>query len=427
MKNVSELVNASRCIGCCACYAVCPADAIQIVFEGIYTPRIDPYKCRSCGRCYNVCPISGPSGLVEDVSLQQELSQILSNSFLIGVKDRDITDCSSGGFVTGLLAFAMTHGIIDGALIVVSKKRFLFKADIAEEESMILHASGSKYGPVAWGSAIKAIIRNEGKYAIVGLPCHIRALKRMMVLMPTLTQRVLFTISLFCTGGVKDSMAQWIVRDLKIPRNKVEDVKFRSGEWPGEFAIQWSNDTSLKPTLEKRPFSSYIGTLLNSRFFQNTACFSCYDFSGRYADVSCGDPWGVDKSILKQKKWTLAIVRSCTVLNLVKTACNKGMLEWIKLDSNQIIRTTMILESIRRALHNELITREDLPVEFALGRIWMVATQTVFSKIGRSKILVYLPRFVILVASRLDSLIKLVEYSKAKTILEKQRNFKCIN
>mgnify|MGYP003369878288 FL=1 len=45
------------CIGCGACAAGCPVEAIS---EG--TPYvIDPEKCIDCGACADTCPVGAPS------------------------------------------------------------------------------------------------------------------------------------------------------------------------------------------------------------------------------------------------------------------------------------------------------------------------------------------------------------------------------
>jgi len=45
------LINKSLCVGCLACVAVCPIDAMRF-FPGESTP----YKCVACGACVKTCP-----------------------------------------------------------------------------------------------------------------------------------------------------------------------------------------------------------------------------------------------------------------------------------------------------------------------------------------------------------------------------------
>ena len=45
------------CCGCSACYAVCPAGAIEMKSdgEGFLYPVIDPGRCVRCHKCMQVC------------------------------------------------------------------------------------------------------------------------------------------------------------------------------------------------------------------------------------------------------------------------------------------------------------------------------------------------------------------------------------
>ena len=45
------------CIGCGACAAECPVEAI---YEGDGKYEIDADKCIDCGNCSEVCPVSAP-------------------------------------------------------------------------------------------------------------------------------------------------------------------------------------------------------------------------------------------------------------------------------------------------------------------------------------------------------------------------------
>lgn len=46
------------CCGCCACYAICPRNAIsmQTDEEGFDYPMIHEDQCIRCYSCINVCP-----------------------------------------------------------------------------------------------------------------------------------------------------------------------------------------------------------------------------------------------------------------------------------------------------------------------------------------------------------------------------------
>lgn len=51
---MAGVVNKQTCVGCGACVATCPVDAISLV-DGV--AQIDPNKCISCGACVGTCPV----------------------------------------------------------------------------------------------------------------------------------------------------------------------------------------------------------------------------------------------------------------------------------------------------------------------------------------------------------------------------------
>lgn len=48
-----------ECFGCSACYAICPANAIEMIpdIEGFLYPQILEQKCVRCLKCMDVCPM----------------------------------------------------------------------------------------------------------------------------------------------------------------------------------------------------------------------------------------------------------------------------------------------------------------------------------------------------------------------------------
>lgn len=59
-KTLPELYKRREdCCGCTACYAICPADAIEMQSdeEGFYYPTVNCSKCVRCYKCLGVCPI----------------------------------------------------------------------------------------------------------------------------------------------------------------------------------------------------------------------------------------------------------------------------------------------------------------------------------------------------------------------------------
>ena len=57
-KALPELYHErENCCGCSACFAICPANAIEMLpdEEGFLYPAVDAEKCIRCYRCISVC------------------------------------------------------------------------------------------------------------------------------------------------------------------------------------------------------------------------------------------------------------------------------------------------------------------------------------------------------------------------------------
>ncbi len=52
-------IDKDKCIGCGACAAECPVEAISSDSDGKY--EIDPEKCIECGACAGTCPVEAPA------------------------------------------------------------------------------------------------------------------------------------------------------------------------------------------------------------------------------------------------------------------------------------------------------------------------------------------------------------------------------
>jgi len=79
--------------------------------------------------------------------------------------------------VTALFIFALEKGLIDGALVTGMKKDKPLEPEpfIARTREKIISARGSKYCSVPANIALKEILKakEEERFAVVGLPCHI--------------------------------------------------------------------------------------------------------------------------------------------------------------------------------------------------------------------------------------------------------------
>ena len=125
---------------------------------------------------------------------------IYRTTFLAQSLDEKLRNTSaSGGAISALLIFALEAGLIDGALVVRMSKQHPLKPEvfIARTEKGILSGSQSKYLPVPMNVGIQEILKRDGRYAVVGLPCHIHGIRKTEILFPKPQNRIAFLLGLF--------------------------------------------------------------------------------------------------------------------------------------------------------------------------------------------------------------------------------------
>jgi len=107
----------------------------------------------------------------------------------------------SGGLVTALLVFALEEGLIDGAVVTRMSKSDPLSPEtvVAESKKEILNASKSKYCPVPLNVAVKEVLKKNGKYAIVGIPCQIHGIRKLEMIESKLKNKIILHLGLFCS------------------------------------------------------------------------------------------------------------------------------------------------------------------------------------------------------------------------------------
>ena len=170
--TIEPVVKRKLCTGCGTCAGICPRDAIEMTVharKGCHVPRLDRKRCTRCGLCHRACPGHSVDfesfnsklfgEIPEDVALGRYLGCYIGHA-----NDRSVRrDCASGGLVSSLLIFALEEDLIDGALVTRMREDNPLRPEpfIARTRDEILSAAGSKYCPVATGTALKEILRTR--------------------------------------------------------------------------------------------------------------------------------------------------------------------------------------------------------------------------------------------------------------------------
>ena len=297
-KTIIQVVEGGLCTGCGTCVALCPNEAIKLVMngkKGIYIPKLNKENCNECGICHRVCP--GHEVDFKQLNLEifgKESEDVLIGNYLncyIGHStDQNIRyNSASGGLITQLLVFALEEGIIDGALVTRMKKDKPLEPEpfIARTKNEIIEASKSKYCPVPMNVALKEILKSRGgKFAVVGLPCHIHGIRKAEQINKELKEKIILHIGIFCNHTSNFIGTEFLLNKSEIKKEEVEKLNYRGAGWPGGMLIELKSNRTrfISPSI-------YWNNLFGLNFFTPARCLLCSDGICELADISFGDAW----------------------------------------------------------------------------------------------------------------------------------------
>jgi coenzyme F420 hydrogenase subunit beta len=340
-KTIEDTCNAGLCTGCGTCVGLCPNSAIHMSkIRGVYVPEIDKKECNRCGVCFRVCP--GHSVDFEKLNLmifgkKQHKSLIGSyvDCYIGHSTDLKIRyNSSSGGLITGLLIFALNEGIIDGALVTrMSDARPLDpEVFIAKTADEIIGASRSKYCPVPVNIAIKYVLKKNGKFAIVGLPCHIEGIRKAEIINKELAKKIVLHLGLFCNHAPTFLATTYLLEKMNLKKEDVKKIDYRGEGWPGRISVTLKNGEK-KSVKYFDPY--YWGHVFNSYFF-TSRCILCNDKVCELSDISFGDAWHQSNSKIGE---SIVVSRNKIGEELLRKAAENREIDLKRINNRNVLES----------------------------------------------------------------------------------------
>lgn len=302
-----KIISNDYCIGCgvCACVKDSPFKMHMNEYGNIVAY---PYKNLDENRAkvLSICPFSNQAKNEDEIS-EIFFSEVKNKDSKIGkyfecfagyVKEGTFREKgSSGGLGKWLGYVLLKENKIDYFVQLLpnqtnDSKKPLFNYAIISNKDEVLSGSRSAYYPVTLVDAIKAIKETEGRFAITGIPCFIKALRLLSCADEVLKTRIKYTIGIICGGMKSANQSKIIAWQLGVkPENLVSiDFRRKSKDKPSIHKVYqvWSNLDTLERY--KDSFEIY-GTDWGAGYFKPNACDYCDDIVGETADVSFGDAW----------------------------------------------------------------------------------------------------------------------------------------
>lgn len=302
--RIEETIARDMCIGCGACNLMSNGSIpLTLTARGLYRADLAGVSIPDRNAGSKVCPFSDDCP-DEDTIAEETLPQQARHHPLIGRHTRTyvgrvsdetyLQQSSSGGLTSWLTRTLLENGEIDAVLDVGRpgpSDTEIFGYDSTDSDT----AAGrrkSHYYATTMADALRLAERSSLRFALVGVPCFIKAARAVCRERPELNERLRFFVALVCGHYKTQAYAQSLAWQLGIEPCELADVDFRVKD-PQRPANQYL--FGARRTGEElwryRVSAELIGTNWGHCAFQPQACNFCDDVVGETSDISFGDAW----------------------------------------------------------------------------------------------------------------------------------------
>ena len=357
MLSPGEVIAAGWCIGCgsCAGSGLVPGHetaSMELDGHGLLRPEAPViFLRRRTEEFARTCPFSRHAA-DEDELAEAEFPDAHHHpatgrylaAFVGHVAEEEFrASGSSGGMVSWVAAELLRAGLIDGVAHVVPVAdpqhdgRF-FRYRVSRTVGEVHEGAKSRYYPVDLADVLREVRSVPGRYAIVGVPCFIKAVQLLRREDPLLRERITHTLGLFCGHMKSARFVESFAWQLGVPIGEVVAVEFRRKDVTRPASTYTAELRLRDGSVHRRDWWNLVDGDWGAGFFQSSACDGCDDVMGETADVSFGDAW-VEPYSSDGRGTNVVVVRSPEVAALIDAAICDGRLELGPVDAEFVEQT----------------------------------------------------------------------------------------
>ena len=291
MTILGDILGSDCCSGCGACAYLAP-DHVHMEYSaaGFLRPvETMPLTPEEDQRISVACPgISldlESEALVDDRLWGPIVAARTGHAAVADLRHQ----ASSGGVISAVLIHLLESKQVDcviqtsASLESPARNQIVLSRTAADVRA----AAGSRYAPSAPLESLKYYLAQPGRFAFVGKPCDVAALRALTKDDAALAARIPYMISFFCAGVPSTRGADNILRELGVEPGALRSFRYRGDGWPG-FATAETADGQKRAMSYEASWGNILSKHVQFR------CKICPDGSGGFADIVCGDAWESD-------------------------------------------------------------------------------------------------------------------------------------
>lgn len=290
-----RIVEEGLCIGCGLCQSVAGSNRISVhkAANGYLRPRVvGDLDHETVDRIYDVCPGTRLEGLPEDQCDEHTRTDAVwgpyqrllrAHAANPEVRHRGAT----GGVLTALGQYLVDSG---QAAFILHARASATQPTFGEPQmspgpAEVLAGAGSRYGPTALLTDLHDVLARNERFAFVGKPCDIAALRNLARFDERVDRLVACWLTPVCGGFMPpEGMHDFLARE-GVDAKQITDFRYRGFGCPGRTRLV----TSSGEVREYR-YTTFWGTD-ESQWLLPFRCKVCPDGIGEAADIAAADDW----------------------------------------------------------------------------------------------------------------------------------------
>jgi coenzyme F420 hydrogenase subunit beta len=335
--SIESVTTNGLCTGCGLCAAMAPTGHIRMQMNrsGFIRPvALKPLSSATNDAISSVCPGLTLSHAKSAVAHHPLWGPLMSVQTGHAVDPAIRQQGSSGGAISALACYLLVTGKVGfiAQIAVDSADPLANKLQLSRTPNEVIQAAGSRYSPSAPLQSLGALLSMGEKFAFIGKPCDVAALRQYARINPAVDITVPYMISFMCAGIPSAHGTAELIQQLGADPKRLKSFRYRGDGWPGMARAVQTDGQRFE-----MDYNTSWGTILNKHL--QFRCKICPDGTGEFADITCADAWyGQDgyPDFTERDGRSLILSRTKAGTELLTTAVQSGAIFVEPLASSQI-------------------------------------------------------------------------------------------
>ena len=351
LYSPSDVIRSGLCIGCGSCAASFANAQMSWDKDGFLKPH-GPREWleRGSASFSRQCPFSPVAEDEDSIGLRhfgraasQDPSLGRFEAAYVGASVEGVfrSQGSSGGLTNWVAAELLRTKRIDAVAHVTPadpESRRFFEYRISHSIDELGTGAKSRYYPIELTGVLRAIRASPGRYALVGIPCFIKAIRLLQRDDPVLRERITHTLGLFCGHMKSAAMVESFAWQLGTEVGRVQALDYRIKDETRPANWYRAHLDLVDGSAREKDWWHLSDGDWGAGFFQNPACSWCDDVVAETADIAFGDAW-VEPYSSDGRGTNVVIARTAEMKSLLEHGRATGRLKLDPVSAEFVIAT----------------------------------------------------------------------------------------